>query len=161
MPQTVIREALKFDRRHRKVCATWSSTKVDAMRLHSSKILLGAILILALASCRSAPVYNVENMALSAPATATLDDVNRAIKQAGVGLGWAMKDIAPGHIEATLPIRAHVAVTDIRFDTKTFSITYKDSVNLHYDPAHNLIHKNYSSWVQNLQNAIVAQSSAI
>ena len=131
------------------------------MRLHSSRILLGAILILALASCRTAPVYNVENMALNAPATATLDDVNRAIKRAGGGLGWAMKDIAPGHIEAKLPVRAHLAVTDIRFDTKTFSITYKDSVNLRYDPTKNLIHTNYSSWIQNLQNAIIVQASTI
>lgn len=131
------------------------------MRLHSSKIFFGAILILVLASCRTAPVYNVENMALGAPATATLEDVDRAIKRAGGGLGWAMKDIAPGHIEAKLPIRSHMAVTDIRFDTKTFSITYKDSVNLRYDPSTNLIHSNYSSWIQNLQNAIVAQASTI
>ncbi len=72
-----------------------------------------------------------------------------------------MKDIAPGHIEAKLPVRAHLAVTDIRFDTKTFSITYKDSVNLRYDPTKNLIHTNYSSWIQNLQNAIIVQASTI
>lgn len=131
------------------------------MRPSSLKVLLGALLILGLASCRTAPVYNVENMALSAPPSATLEDVSQAIKRAGSGLGWAMTEIAPGHIEAKLPIRSHLAVTDIRFDTRTFSITYKDSVNLRYDSTENIIHSNYTGWVQNLQNAIVVQTSTI
>ncbi len=118
-------------------------------------------MVLTLASCRSAPVYNVENMALDAPPTATLADVTNAIKQAGSGLGWSMKEVGPGHIEAKLPIRAHLAITDIRFDTEIFSITYKDSINLRYDATKNIIHSNYKGWVQNLQNAIIVQSSTL
>ena len=131
------------------------------MKLSSLKIFLGALVILTLASCRTAPVYNVENMALDAPPTATLADVAGAIRQAGIGLGWSMKEIGPGHIEARLPIRAHLAVTDIRFDTEMFSIAYKDSINLRYDATKNMIHSNYKGWIQNLQNAIVVQVSSL
>ena len=106
-------------------------------------------------------VYDVDNMVLNAPSTATMEDVEAAIKRAGAGLGWQVRFISPGRGEARRPIRTHLAVTAIRFDTQTFSITYKDSMNLKYNPGNKTIHSNYVSWVQNLQNAILAEVSSI
>lgn len=125
------------------------------------RILTVAFVMLTVASCRTATVYNVENAALNAPKTVTAAQVEAAIKRAGGSLGWHMKDVGPGHIEAQLPIRSHLAVVDIFYNSKDFSIKYKDSRNLNYDKADNTIHSNYNGWVQNLQNAIVAQTSTI
>lgn len=115
--------------------------------------------LLVLASCRMAPVYNVESSPLGAPADATLAQVTEAISKAGFSLGWQMNPDTPGHMTGTLRLRSHVAVVDITYDTKIFSITYADSSNLKYDGR--IIHKNYNSWVQNLSFKIMANASAI
>lgn len=125
------------------------------------KIFAIAFMMLAVASCRMATVQNVENASLNAPDSATMAQVEAAIKRAGASLGWHMKEIKPGHMEARLPVRSHVAVTDIFYNTKDFSITYKDSTNLRYDAKDNTIHSNYNGWIQNLQNAIITQASTI
>ena len=125
------------------------------------KVFAIAFMMLAVASCRSAQVYNVENASLNAPTTATTAKVQAAIKRAGASLGWHMKDVGPGHIEARLPVRSHVAVADIFYNNKDFSIRYKDSTNLNYSKSDNTIHSNYNGWIQNLQNAIITQTSTL
>ena len=105
--------------------------------------------------------FDVDNMVLTAPPTATMEEVEAAIKRAGVGLGWQVRTISPGLLEARLPIRTHLAVTAIRFHTQTFSITYKDSMNLKYNAGNKTSLSNFVSWVQNLQNAILAEVSSI
>jgi hypothetical protein len=70
-----------------------------------------------------------------------------------------MIDTGPGETEGRLHLRSHVAIVSITFDTKQFSIFYKDSTNLDYDGAR--IHRNYNGWIQNLEQAILAQTSAI
>ena len=116
-------------------------------------------ILLVLAACRTAPVYNVDTESLNAPANARLSDVTKAIKRAGAGLGWAMTPQGSGHMVGKLAIRSHLAEVDIRYNTKTFSITYKDSRNLKYDGTE--IHSNYNGWVIRLRNMILAQASAI
>jgi hypothetical protein len=66
-----------------------------------------------------------------------------------------MEPQGPGLMRGMLNLRTHQAVVDIPYDTQRFSIRYVSSSNLDYDG--NAIHRNYNSWVQNLQNAIVAQ----
>ena len=131
------------------------------MSTFTMRFLALAVIVLALASCRSATVYNVENASFNLNKPAPTNKVQAAIKQAGASLGWSMRDVAPGHIEARLPIRAHVAVADIFYNSKDFSIKYKDSTNLNYDPKDNTIHANYNGWVQNLEKAIRAQTSTL
>jgi hypothetical protein len=41
---------------------------------------------------------------------------------------------------------------DIRYDTSSYDITYRDSHNLDYDGEK--IHSNYNGWIQNLDDAI-------
>jgi len=48
---------------------------------------------------------------------------------------------------------------EIEYDTKQYSITYKDSQGLKYDGSQ--IHKTYNSWVHNLDNRIRVQLSAL
>jgi hypothetical protein len=129
------------------------------MKSAAFKVVILLIAGLALGACRAAPVYNVNTATMASPPTATVEQVTTAIKRAGAGLGWQMIDKGPGEMEGRLNLRSHVAVVSITFDTKQFSIFYKDSADLGYDGTN--IHKNYNGWVQNLERAILAQAAGI
>jgi hypothetical protein len=79
------------------------------------------------------------------------------IRLAGASLGWRMDSLGPGLMRGTLDLRSHQAVVDIPYDTQRFSIRYVSSSNLNYDGT--VIHRNYNSWIRNLQNAIVTHSA--
>ena len=117
--------------------------------------LAALILSLAMVGCRTAPIYNVEQAPVNVSGGASLSEVKKAIMVAGAGLGWQMKEAAPGHIIGTLYLRKHMAQVDIPYSTSGYSITYKDSQELNYDGS--MIHKNYNGWIQNLDKAIQAQ----
>lgn len=124
------------------------------MKFRSSLVLAG-IVIAMLGGCRSAGIYNVSAAPVVANKAVSMDDMQKAIVRAGVGLGWQMKPVEPGLIVGTLNLRTHMAKVDIQYDTKTYNIHYKDSSNLDYDGKN--IHKNYNGWIQNLDNGIRAQ----
>lgn len=118
----------------------------------------------ALSGCRTNPIQNVNDQTIVMnKADATEADVKQAIINAGASLGWIMKANQPGHILGILRIRAHEAQVDIDYNTKNYSIKYKDSINLKYDASGEVptIHSNYTSWVQNLDRAIQSQLTAI
>jgi len=121
------------------------------------KLLFVALALMFFASCRTAPIYNVDHQAIATPAgkSLTMKQVRAAIVRAGASRGWAMKDAGPGHLVGTLHLRTHVAVVDIRYTTKYYSIHYKSSKNLRYDGKH--IHSNYNGWIENLQHDITTQ----
>jgi hypothetical protein len=93
----------------------------------------------------------------------TLDQVTKAIVEAGnqTRPPWAMGVVQPGHIIGTLNVRSHQVVVDITYTAKTYSIKYKNSTNLNYDPEKGTIHPHYASWIQNLDNAIRARLTMI
>lgn len=132
-----------------------------------SKITLIISILLAtlfLTGCpQQAAIRNVDNGPLSSPSGTSLEQTTAAIRRAGTGLGWQMKSVAPGQILGVLYLRSHVAKVDITFDTKTFNIQYKDSVDLDYktEDGANTIHSNYNGWIQNLENAIMSQTSGL
>jgi hypothetical protein len=101
-----------------------------------------------------APIYNVTNhpIAPSGGTPRTLDQVKPAILGAGEARGWTMKEVAPGHLEGILRIRAHMAAVDIKYTTTSYSITYKDSSELLYDGSQ--IHEEYNKWIKDLQAGI-------
>ncbi|MDS4028980.1 MAG: hypothetical protein RKO66_02750 [Candidatus Contendobacter sp.] len=118
------------------------------------------IVALALVGCRSNPVYNVEGAPVSTSTSGyNLRDVRNAIQQAGVSLGWQMKDVQPGLIIGTLYVRDHMAQVEIPYNRTSYSIIYRDSQNLGYDGVN--IHSNYNGWVQRLSGAINAQLSRL
>jgi hypothetical protein len=126
------------------------------MRTSRSAVILASTLALLIVGCGYEPFYNVSDQAVaSSKSNLTLDDVSMAIIRAGGALGWEMKETKPGHILGTLHLRTHVAIVDVNYTTKSYSITYKDSTNLDYDGTN--IHSNYNGWIQNLQKGIQTQ----
>jgi hypothetical protein len=111
-----------------------------------------------LVACITKPVRNVSESPIAKEGL-TDEQVAMAIKRAGSGLGWQMSDAGPGKMEGKLYLRSHVAVVDIAYNPKSYSIVFKDSTNLQYDAKGGTIHKNYNGWIQNLDNAIKVQLS--
>lgn len=106
-----------------------------------------------------APVQNIDSDEVTTNRPATLDEVGNAIVRAGASLNMQMHKVRPGLISATYAVRGLSATMEIKYDSKHFSITYKDSQGLKYDGTQ--IHKNYNGWVQNLDNRIKAQLSTL
>ena len=122
-----------------------------------SGILVACLAVAIVTGCRGAgQIYNVKEapIATSTGKELTLDQVGKAIMDAGIGLRWIMVVTKPGQIVATQNARSHTAIVDIAYDTKTYSMTYKDSVNLNYNAEKQTIHEAYSGWIRNLDNAI-------
>lgn len=131
------------------------------MKIRNIAILVFMTTALLLAGCRAAPIRNIDDMPTNIPAKRSAKDVKKAIILAGRQLGWVFKETKPDLLEGRLHLRDHVAVVDIPYTRKSYSIHYKSSLNLNYDPTDNSIHKNYNSWVRNLNNAIQVQLGAL
>lgn len=121
--------------------------------------LLLVVAAVAVAGCRAETVYNPTDIAYAPAATTTRaltrTDYKNAIIRAGVQRGWTFEDAGPGHLLGNLAVRGkHFATVDVYYDTDSFTINYRDSRNLNYDPATRQIHPNYNTWVNNLQQDI-------
>lgn len=126
------------------------------------KIILMGLAVMMLGGCATPnAVRNINAEPVVGPAgrAVSLDEVGKAILRAGGTLGWQMKQVEPGYILGTLKLRSHVAIVDIRYTTKSYSITYKDSTNLNYDGTN--IHSNYNGWISNLDRAIKTQLATL
>lgn len=125
--------------------------------MKSGAVIVGVALVLALAACAGKPIHNVKDSPISTKTGQSPQEnqVRQAILTAGVGLGWKIVDVKPGLLEGTLRLREHTAVVDIPYTTKNYSIVLKSSTNLGEKDGQ--IHKNYNSWVQNLDRDIGAE----
>ncbi len=120
-------------------------------RLPLSAIL--TLLVLFGACSRTVPIYNVVNAPVDPAADGNMDRVAQTITKAGTSLGWRIQPIRPGLMTGTILVRGrHLAVVDIPYDAKTFSITYKQSEKLLQRD--NEIHKNYNKWIKALEHRI-------
>ncbi|MGQ0693987.1 MAG: hypothetical protein ACT4OL_00240 [Nitrospiraceae bacterium] len=133
------------------------------MKQMRSGILFACVVLLTAMGCRGGgQIYNVKDAPITTATgkEVTLEQITKAIVEAGTGLKWSMAVVKPGQIVGTLFIRSHTAVVDIPYNTKTYSIIYKDSTNLKYNADKQTIHENYRGWIQNLDNAIKGRLSA-
>jgi len=128
-----------------------------------SGVAVACLVVAVVAGCRGGgQIYNVKDAPVQ---TATgkepsMDDVQKAIIQAGAALGWTMAVVKPGEIMGTLNVRSHQAIVTIPYTSKTYSILYKDSTNLKYDADKQTIHTNYASWIQRFDGAIRSRLTA-
>jgi len=70
------------------------------------------------------------------------DDVPGAF---GLKAKWIFEKVKPGEIVATLFQRQIMVKVTIAYDTKKYTITYKDSSNFNHDGTR--IHTSYGKWV--------------
>jgi hypothetical protein len=107
-------------------------------------------------------MYVVERAPIVASRALSMQEVERAIRDAGTNSGWQMIVRGPGEIEGHYAQSASRAVVSVTFDTATYNIRYKDSVNLRYEgdkTSGEKISIHYNNWVQMLDQRIRAQMS--
>ena len=88
------------------------------------------------------------------PAGLSLEQIKAAIIKGGALRKWAVREESPGVLEGILHIRSHVVKVNIKYNQSSYSIIYKDSVNMKYNADSHKIHKNYNSWVNYLNGDI-------
>jgi hypothetical protein len=118
------------------------------------KIVMAIGMALLVTGCNTQPLVNVTDQPVVSTVSKqlTADQVRNAIVGAGSGLGWVMTPISPGLVSGRFIKEDHVAVVDIRYTEKIYSIAYKDSTNLKYKKGN--IHKAYNEWVATLDRDI-------
>lgn len=117
--------------------------------------LLCVILLTGVLGACSSVMMPIENRPLAPPRPVTLEELETTIALAIRHRKWDARKLAPGHIEATYMKSRHVVVVDVIFDTKSFSIRYKNSENMHYTGS--TIHGRYNEWTEKLARLISAR----
>lgn len=98
------------------------------------------------------PVFDIVDADIISATPKTMDSVKKAIIAGAATRKWRLQEIGPGHLEAQIIVRKHVAKVDIVYSETNYSITYKETENLKYN--NGKIHKNYNRWIRNLDLAI-------
>ncbi len=121
-----------------------------------------------------APIVNYEDQVIKTSfenRILSMEEVQKAIRRAAARKDWVVVPGENGHIIGTLVVQNyHTVVVDIAYDQHKFSITYKSSINMNYEPAGTTItdrngeeigttreahiHPNYNNWVSELKDAI-------
>ena len=117
--------------------------------------IVACLLLTAVVGCRAGgQVYEVKDAPVESAKPLTLDQVQKAIIDAGIKQTWIMTPIKPGEMLGEYNVQSHQIHVMIPYTTKTYSILYKDSSNLRYDPVKRTIHVNYAKWIERLDNEI-------
>jgi hypothetical protein len=119
--------------------------------------------LLATIGCRAGgQVYEVKDAPVQTASgkSLTLEQVQKAIIDAGIKQTWIMTPIKPGQMLGEYNVQSHQIHVLIPYTTKNYSILYKDSSNLRYDPEKRTIHVNYAKWIERLDNEIKMRLSA-
>jgi hypothetical protein len=103
----------------------------------------------------SVPVINHDAVqavrASGQPASA--EQIRAAMQTAGAARGWQITPAGNGKALAVLNVRGkHSISADISYAAGRYSITYRDSSNMNYEPGEGAgkIHPKYNAWVQTL-----------
>ena len=124
--------------------------------IKSDFVALAIVLTIVLGGCQtSAPILNIKDSPVAAAKPLQANQVRNAIIVGGANLGWQIVDAGQDKLKGTLRLREHLAVVDIPYSSKSYSIILISSVNLNERDGQ--IHRNYNSWAQNLDTAIRAQ----
>jgi hypothetical protein len=125
------------------------------MKSRGVRAIAVCLALAAMVACRAGgQVYEVKDAPIESAKPLTLDQVQKAIIDAGIKQTWIMTPIKPGEMLGEFNIQSHQIHVTIPYTTKNYSILYKDSSNLRYDPVKRTIHVNYAKWIERLDNEI-------
>ncbi|MBS0545698.1 MAG: hypothetical protein JSR40_18405 [Proteobacteria bacterium] len=124
--------------------------------------LVAATLLAATPAMARAPVPIINHdsivIATGSGTAPQAEQVRQAIVAAAGAKGWTLATQADGRLLATLVVRnKHTIVVDIAYAADSFSLNYKDSINMKFEDRvveGKVIHPFYNRWVQELKDAI-------
>jgi hypothetical protein len=120
------------------------------------------VIAMTCAACtRVEPVYNVEDapVPVSTQQKLSSEQVGKIIAKAALEKGWTATEVKPGLLHCTLQWHGHIAIVDITYSRKDYSIELDSSQNL--KESDGMIHRKYNERVQELQNEIDKKLSQI
>jgi hypothetical protein len=97
------------------------------------------------------PIQAYDNIPFTG--NATTNQRGDQIKRAAIAQGWVIEERGPRLLRATYTLRRYQAVVEIPYTNGSFSIRYVSSQNLETAPG--FVLRDYNSWVDRLQRAIV------
>jgi hypothetical protein len=125
------------------------------MRPMHLSLTVACMFLAVITGCRAGgQVYEVKDAPIETAKPLTLDQVQKAIIDAGIKQTWIMTPVKPGEMLGEYNVQSHQIHVMIPYTTKNYSILYKDSSNLRYDPVKRTIHVNYQKWIERLDNEI-------
>ena len=133
------------------------------MKRTISRASIACLVLAIMIGCRAGgQVYEVKDAPVQTASGKTLtpEQVQKAIMDAGIKQTWIMTVVKPGEILGEYNVQSHTIHVTIPYTSKNYSILYKDSTNLRYDPVKRTIHVNYAKWIERLDNEIKARLSA-
>lgn len=117
-------------------------------------LLAGALLI----GCAPLPVVNVDHEQVQREdgKKLSMDDMEHAIRMAALMEEWQPQMVAPGHIVATRrdDDNAWTLSVDITYSATEYSVDYKDSHGLDYNPVKHVIAHHAHGMISDLQDRI-------
>jgi hypothetical protein len=128
------------------------------MKSTGVRAIVVCLALAAVVACRAGgQVYEVKDAPVESAKPLTLEQIQKAIIDAGIKQTWIMTPIKPGEMLGEFNVQSHQIHVMIPYTTKNYSILYKDSSNLRYDPVKRTIHVNYAKWIERLDNEIKAR----
>jgi hypothetical protein len=134
------------------------------MKRMAAAIVVASLVVITMIGCRAGgQVYEVKDAPVQTASgkEPTLEQIQKAIIDAGIKQTWIMTPVKLGEMLGEYNIQSHQIHVTIPYTTKSYSILYKDSSNLRYDPVKRTIHINYQKWIERLDNEIKTRLSAI
>ena len=134
------------------------------MKQMTAGIFVASLVLVAMMGCRAGgQVYEVKDALIQTASgkEPTLEQVQKAIIDAGIKQTWIMTPVKLGEMLGEFNVQSHQIHVTIPYTTKNYSILYKDSSNLRYDPVKRTIHVNYQKWIERLDNEIKARLSGV
>jgi len=118
-----------------------------------------ALLSLTATAREAVPIVNYDDIAVATNSgkAPSAEQVKQAIIAAASNKSWSIAHQADGKLLATLIVRnKHTIVVEIAYAADTYSLRYKDSINMKFDQRDGqpVIHPYYNRWVQELKDAI-------
>lgn len=122
------------------------------MKKYIKVIALALVVVFSVTGCRSAKMYDVPEQEVLKKVSQ--NDMYKAIIRAAAQRGWDARKVKDGVVDATYSKREFSVTVTVTYTANSYDINYKDSDGLKYDAEAQTIHKNYNSWVKNLQESI-------
>ena len=127
--------------------------------VHTLLFLLAALLAASSAhAARTAPIVNYEDVLVASgngkPLSA--EQVRKAVITGASRSRWAASAQPGNTVRVTYNRGGHIAVADVVYSAKSYSIRYVDSTNLNYaqEAGKPVIHPNYNKWIGSLKQGI-------
>lgn len=117
-------------------------------------VLLGILVISPAAQARGRLLENPEREEWGCKLS--LSQVQSGIRRAMRRKQWIGKNLGPGHMEGKLLVRKHKLYVNIKFNTRSYHVTYKKSMNLSEQKTDEgiRVHAHVNKWMRQLSNYI-------